>query len=141
MKDLLEVRDINPETDSFFIYSSWIKNYKNSSYFAKRIKTKIFCDGCHNVITHILAKSGVKVFVACTKEDHDTIIGYLVCEPAKNKAHYFYVKAAFRGMGVAKTLLNAARLNLNGLVFTHWTFPVDGIFNKNPEMIYDPYAL
>lgn len=136
------MRDYKPSTDQAFVYSTWLRNYKHSSYFAKRIKPVIFFAGHHNIVSHLLKKPEMRVFVACPKDDLDTILGYLACEPgAKPVVHFIFVKEAFRNMGVARSLFAKAIIEPNKMAFTHWTLPVDELIRKWPEMIYDPYKM
>lgn len=143
-KEAIEVREYVPasETEKGFVYSTWLKNYKFSSYFAKRIKHAVFYKGHHQIVTHILEKPEVKTFVANPKNDPDTILGFLTCETGeKPVVHFVFVKDAFRKMGVATALMRHAEIDPSNLTFTHWTLPVDELIRKFPEMIYDPYKL
>lgn len=142
--DVIEIREFRPEEDQAFIFSSWLRTYKHHSYFAKRIKHALFFKGHHAVIEHILEKPTTTVAIACPKGDLDTILGYLVYEPAKESRpviHFVFVKEPFRRMGMAKTLFKSQHIDINNIFFTHWTFPVDELINKHPEMLYDPYGL
>lgn len=130
------------ETDEAFVYSTWLRNYKHSSYFAKRIRPHTFFKGHWNVVNHLLAKPTVIVFIAHPKEDEETILGYLACELAdKPIVHFIFVKDAFRNMGIATALFEHAKIDPNNMFFTHWTIPVDDFMNKYGDMIYDPYKL
>lgn len=136
--------DIRPYTsnDEAFLYATWLRSYKTSSYFAKRIRNAVFYKQHAAVIKHILNKPTTKVFVASPKDDHDTILGYLACEPGKNAiAHFVYVKEDFRNMGIARALFLAAEIIPDYLTFTHWTHPLDALVDRFDSMIYDPYSL
>jgi len=142
--DSIEIRNYRPDNDKAFIYSTWLRNYKHSSYFAKRIKPVIFFAGHHPIVEHLLGKSNSKIFIACPKGDADTILGYLVCEKPEDKnpiVHFIFMKEAFRGMGIGKALFKHAAIDPNKMNFTHWTLLVDDFIRKWPEMIYDPYKL
>lgn len=137
----IEVRKYRADLDKPFVYSTWLRNYKHSSYFAKRIKPVVFFAGHHNAISHLLEKPGIKALVACPKDDHETILGYLVCESTeKPTVHFVFVKETFRNMGIARALFEAASLDPNKIQFTHWTYPVDDLINKFPDMIFNPYG-
>lgn len=143
--EAIEVRQYRPSADQAFVYSTWLRNYKHSSYFAKRIKPVIFFAGHHDLVSHLLRKPSVKVFVAHPKDDIDTILGYLACEPntdtQKPVLHFIFVKDAFREMGIARCLIKASEIDIAKSRISHWTYPVDELIKKYPEMIYDPYAL
>lgn len=141
------MRKYRPSSDQPFVYSTWLRNYKHSSYFAKRIKPVVFFAGHHALIAHVLAKPTTQVLIAHPKNDPETILGYLVFEAAnetkKPVVHFTFVKEAFRKMGVCKALFESHGINPNepGMIFTHWCFPVDDLIRKFPEMIFNPYAL
>lgn len=101
----------------------------------------MFFTGHHKVVTHILAKPTTTTFIAHPKDDPNTMLGYLVCEPgAKPIVHFTFVKEAFRKMGILKRLLEAAEIKEPTFTFSHWTFPVDEFIRKYPELMYSPYA-
>lgn len=137
--EAIVVREYRHEADQAFVYSTWLRNYKYSSYFAKRIKPAIFFAGQHKVIDHLLAKPSTKVVVACDRNDADTIMGYLAFEPGV--VHFVFVKDAYRKLGVATALFASQRIDVNQAKFTHWCFPVDELIRKFPDMTYDPYCL
>ncbi len=143
-KEAIEVRPYHAETDCAFVYSTWLRNYKYSSYFAKRIKPAIFFAGHHAILNHLMAKPTTKGFIAHPKDDTETILGWLVCEPHEDRRptiHFIFVKDAFRHMGVATTLLKAAGIDLNQITFTHWSFSMDDFIKKYPGMVFNPYDL
>lgn len=129
------------EADIPFIFSTWLRSYRDNSFFAKRIKNSIFFDGHHKVIEHLLQKPGLQVLVAHAGSDANTIFGYLVTEPAAKVVHFAYVKKSFRRLGIAKALLDHFGADLNECQFTHWTFDLDSILPKFPLITYNPYAL
>lgn len=137
--EAIEVRKFNPESDEAFVYSTWLKNYKHSSYFAKRIRPMVFFKGHRVLVDHLLKKESAKTLVAHPKNDPDTILGYLTFEP--QVVHFVFVKDPFRKMGIATVLLRAAQIELETATFTHWTFPVDEFVRRWPGMTYDPYKL
>lgn len=137
--DSIGIRPYRPE-DKNFVYSTWLNNFKHSSYFAKRIKPSIFFKGHQAVIDTLFLKSQFKVFIAHPRGDEDTILGYIACEPNEpTVVHFTFVKDAFRRMGVAGALYKHTGVNWDKMIFTHWTYPVDEMIRKNPEMTYNPY--
>lgn len=137
----IEVRLYRPSIDLSFVFSTWLRNYKHSSYFAKRIKPVVFFKGHQAVVEHILKKPTTKVYIAHPKDDSETILGYLACEPSTQTVHFLFVKDAFRKMGIAKQLLAFSEINIEKLNFTHWTMPVDELIRKWPDITYNPYAM
>lgn len=142
LTESIEVRAYQESQDKAFIYSTWLKNYKHSSYFAKRIRPVTYFKGHHIVIDHLLKKPSTNVIIACPKGDQETILGYLAYEILeKPVVHFTFIKDAFRKMGIARALFEAAAIDPNKICFTHWTHPVDELIQKYPDMIYDPYGL
>lgn len=141
--DAIVVRAYDKDTDEDFIYSTWIRNYKHSSYFAKRIKPSVFFKEHHIVIDHLMQKPEMVCLVAHPKNDQDTLLGYAVFEKLDDRhvVHFTYVKDAFRMMGIAKTIYKTAEIDMAKLSFSHWTMPVDELIKKYPDIIYNPYKL
>lgn len=140
--DAVVVRPYDKSVDEDFIYSTWLRNYKHSSYFAKRIKPAVFFKEHHKVIDHIMGKPTITALVAHPKNDVHTLLGYVVFERNEERStvHFTYIKDAFRMMGIARTLYKSGEIDMGKLKFSHWTLPVDELIKKYPEIIYDPYA-
>lgn len=141
-EDSISIRAYKSDVDKNFIYSTWLQNYKYSSYFAKRIKPHVFFTGHQKIIDHLIAKP-IKVLIACPKNDDETICGYIAYEFKNDKPilHFIFIKEAFREMGIAKNLLKAAKIETPTFTFTHWTFPIDELVRVHPDLTYDPYQL
>lgn len=125
----------NVGADENFIFATWLRCYKHSSAFARRVPDKTFYLHHHAVVAGILDRA--EVTVATLADSDSTIIGYSVREPGV--LHFVYVKKAFRRMGVATQLL--AGTDVNGCVFTHWTEGWDLLSKKWPNAQYNPYLL
>lgn len=137
--DRIEIRKYR-ESDRPFLTSTWLRNYKFSSYFAKRIKHEVFFKGHQAIIDRLLKKPSVTVLMACDKNHDDTMIGYLAYEPGEHPTiHFIYVKDTFRMMGIARALFNFAALDPEKIRFSHWTFVTDEFMRRWPSMIHDPY--
>jgi RimJ/RimL family protein N-acetyltransferase len=144
MKEAIDVRKYQPENDKAFVFATWLRNYKQSSYFAKRIRPTQFFAGHHAVLEHLTNKPTTQIAIACPKGDDGTILGYLAFDKSFHGnivAHFIFVKEAFRNMGVATELLRYAGIELPRVTITHWTYPIDEIVRKHPEIIYNPYYL
>jgi GNAT superfamily N-acetyltransferase len=136
----LYIREAN-QADQPFIFQSWLKTYKHNSPFAKRITDKVYFARHHAVATRILQRA--TVFVACPEDSPETILGYLIVDYFENRPilHFMYVKDAFRGMGIASRLMEAAGLDPNECLYTHRTYSIDWIEKKFPGLVYDPYLI
>jgi len=128
------------ENDINFILSTWLRNYKFSSYFAKPIKNATFYAWHEQVIKRILSRPTTRANVCCSTDDDNLILGYSITEQQGDipVIHYVYVKKAFRQFGIAKALLDG---NPGKAEFTHMTFEYDWIKEKYPELEYNPYRI
>lgn len=126
--------------DKNFILSTWLRSYKHSSSFAKRITNSIYYFFHHNIVTNILERPDTKVTVACNPQDPNVIYAYLVQGGFEDQVvvHYIYVKAPFRGLGIAGRLAEEIPAKF---VFSHWTFSCDRIVDKYPGACFVPYLL
>ncbi len=123
-----------------FIFNSWLKSYRNS-WFAKLVLNPIYFDQHHKILER-LAKTS-EILVACNNEDIGQIYGYICAEKIDGVfvLHYCYVKHTFRGMGIAKELLNVFDHKLGDAAFyTHHTRIAESLSPKY-SMIYNPYLL
>jgi hypothetical protein len=127
-----------------FIFNSWLKAYKHSSLFAKRIKHEVFFKYHHAVVERIIYRIPL-ILIATPAGDSSTILGYIVSEALDCPTiHFCYVKAPFRRFGVARQLLGATLQQLGTSQvqdFTHWTKDMDWATEKLPTLRYNPYKL
>lgn len=140
----LKIREYQPG-DEAFLYATWLKAYRHSSEFARRIRDVVFFERHHQAIEGILKRPRVSVLVACLDDSHDTILGYLVTERYNDRPviHYCYVKLSFRRMGVASALLDVARVSPNESLFSHRAGEDDMVWieRRFPGLVYDPYLI
>lgn len=135
-RDEILIRPSN-SSDMPFIYSSWLKTYKFSSPFTKRIKSSIFFQKHHDLIEDAVNR-GMEIFVACPKDGEETIIGYMAIERDKNAINFVYIKDPFRGFGIARLLYEESQLEPGEVFFTHWCYSLDAEIDKS-GFIYNPY--
>ena len=126
-----------PKTeDSSFIYSSWLKSYRNSNY-AKDQCNAVFFENHKKVINSILDKS--MMVVVCSQEDDNHVFGYTIYEYLAGDnllIHYTYIKHTYRKMGIAKKMIQSIRKSQNPILSSHYTSICKII--KNHIIIYDP---
>lgn len=134
------IRPIQSDDESF-VYSTWLKNYRHSSTFAREIRDGIFFKFHHKVIERIL-KRGVTSIV-CLQDDPNTILGYLVTEEWEGLGilHYCYVKYAFRQMGLATRLIKSSDVMRSSVEFSHLTEDIPHLLKVIPTMQYNPYLI
>ncbi len=94
------------QNDFNFIASSYLKSYRFGPE-TKHLINDIYYDVYKDKLNQMLETGSVTI--ACSDEDPDQILGYLISGQVHGRSilHYVYVKHLFRHLGVAKTLLQA----------------------------------
>lgn len=121
-----------------FIFNSWLKSF-HAAPAAKAILPAIYFDAQHKLIEALLKRC--TVLVACSSADSTQLMGYVVVEHMQEVPvlHYAYVKHAFRGLGIAKMLMQNAAVTGNGF-YTHRTDAAIKLFDKRQSgLVYNPY--
>lgn len=141
---MIEEITIRPfvESDSPYIYSTWLKHYKYSSEFAMRIPAHTFYEMHKQIIERIINRKSTQIKIASLKEDKEIIVGYLVTETYKAPSpllHWIYTKRTFRNMGIARHMLDT--VDLSSSPFTHFTKDMSWLMKKYPGLNYNPYLL
>lgn len=142
LKEQMEVR-LGCADDLSFVYATWLRSYKHSSYYAKRIRDKVYFHFHHKILESLMRRPGIVFLVASLKGEANVIFGYLVAEE-RNAAvivHFSYVKPTWRRLGVFTTLIEEANIHLDESFFTHWTLSTDWLVKKYPGLTYNPYLL
>ena len=132
-------REIRKE-DEQFIYSSWLRSYRNLSE-NQRICNDLYFFHHAKVIKKVLEDPNVTVVIVCDQEDSSNIIGYAITEArgAANIIHYCYVKHTFRKFSICKTLLthHIADFGKKTILATH-THRNNNLMKKF-NIVYNPY--
>lgn len=131
----IEIRLAKPD-DLNFIFSCWLRNYRHSSQFAKKISNTVYYKWHHKVIERIIGR-GAQVRIAHPIGEPDVILGFSCLEALNNDVilHFIYVKKPFRGLGIAKALV----WEKENVQFTHLTENLD--LEKYPLFTYNPYLI
>lgn len=145
---LIEAVDIRPmiEKDFPFVISTWLKSYRYNSPFGKKLKNAIYFKFHHAIAERVLKRQSCRVYIGCSREDPDIILGYIIFElldtpEAFNIVHYIYTKESFRKLGIAARLFNKTNIDLDKVSFTHWTTDCFWINKKHPEITHNPYLI
>lgn len=126
------------DEDQSFIFSSWLKSYRNCSV-AAGIPNTIYFDKQHATISRLLEKPTTLAIVACDPNDESTIYGYIIAEldASDMVLHWIYTKHSFRGFGLARALVDEiATVKVDRTYYTTRTRQA-----SDKEMIYDPFKL
>ena len=126
------------EGDISFIFSSWLKSYRES-HFGSIIPTTIFYTEHHKVVERLL--KGCQTFVACNDNDLNELYGFICAEQVDGifVLHFVYVKHTFRMLGIGRQLLNAFEHDPSkASMYTHHTKAAPTL-SKKYRMIHSPY--
>ena len=140
--DEISIRPVRV-SDMAFILANWLNHYKNYSSFALRVPRALFFKYHQQIAKMILGRRTSKVLVATSSDDSDLILGFLVSEETEDGPiiHFLFIQKAFRKLGIAKALLQAAGIQSSQASFSHWTYDMDEIVKKNPTLVYNPYLI
>ena len=122
------------DNDLAYISSTWLKAYLSGSALGSRMSHETYYTLHRPLVASLLGRCTVTV--AHPAEDHDTILGFIVCAPGV--VHMLYVRNAWRGNGIARTLM--ADRDPNATLFTCWTEAGASLARKYRGLTYYPYA-
>lgn len=134
----ITIRGMEP-SDYPFVKSTWLKNYRAQSDFAKPIRTSVYFGAHAKIADHILSRA--ETLVAVHVNEPDVILGFIVFEPHETPVvHYTYVIEKARRLGIGRELFQAAGIG-PVLHYTHRTRDAKALSARFPEMTYNPYLL
>jgi len=137
----VQVRDMT-ENDTSFIYSTWLKSYRHST-FAKDLSNDVFFAYHKEAIAKILDSDSTRVSMLVNSDDHDQIYGYGIQQLAGKQSitHFIYVKFAFRKLGLATRLIESMSLFPHPINFiTHIPRNYQTLKSKY-GLEYNPYII
>jgi len=136
----IEIRPII-DSDIAFIFSSWLRAYRNS-YAVRDITQNVYYSEQHKIVERCITKGSTLVLSAL--EDPATIYGYLNFEIVQGQfvLHFAYIKQDFRKLGLFKSLLKATKHDFTGAgLYTHRVPKTFNILESKYNLIYHPYIL
>lgn len=129
--------------DTAFIFSSWLRSFK-TSFFAKDIANKVYFWHQHKLIENIVSEGG-KILVACDPEDTSVVYGWIVYSHLSRHGlpclHYIYVKQSFRGLGMAKALVKAAKIDTSKMSVCSHITGLGKTLAEKYNFLYNPYII
>ena len=138
------IRKATPE-DYPFIYSSWLKSYRNSD-FATTQANHVYHLNQHNIIEEILNTCEVYLITSAPSPEQEILFGFIAYEYLQNVPviHYLYIKYTYRGFGLGKALFNLAVNTLpdgskEPFLYTYHSFDAKQLRVKFNACIYNPY--
>lgn len=140
--DSVILRPYDAVSDEAFLYSTWMKSYKESGW-GRAIPAPIYNIEQRSRIDKLLKREDTWILIASNLETPEHIYGWMVGE-GNNKIHYLYVKHSYRGQGIGDKLVGDLRSD--HIIYTHRPTPIwveaklkeDG---KYTNWIYNPYDL
>lgn len=124
--------------DKNFIMATWLKGLRHGNDWYSLIDQKAYFEVYPKVIESILASSYTEVRIACLRSDPEVILGYIVVDgkdPAQpTRAHWIFVKKAWRGIGIARLLTPTTITTV-----THLTKTGLGLMKKHQHLIFNPF--
>lgn len=90
-----------------------------------------------------MRRGSCSILIANPVDEPDVNLGFICFEDIGDDKiiHYAFVKPEFRNFGIGKMLYAEAMGKKTIGYFTHWTYPVDTLEMKIPNLIYDPYRI
>lgn len=137
----LSIRRAGP-SDAPYILSTWLNHYKEHSYFALRIKRRIYFERHHRVLTAILSRPGTEVVIVHPADEPEVNFGFLVAETQGDRArviHFAFVQEKLRRLGLCRKMMRELSLEWDACLFTHWTYTASDLVRRFPGLTYDPY--
>ena len=132
---LYDVRD-SIDRDHNLIIATFLRGiYYGDSWFSA-IPKHIFMENYKRVIEALLRSPNVVVKIACLKEDPDVILGYSILSNDFQTIHWVYVKSAWRGKGIAKSLTPKY-----ATAVTHLSALGKSLMPKIPTAVFNPFKL
>lgn len=126
------------ESDIPFIYSSYLKSYRNAPG-ANHMVNDVYYPEYKARMEKMLSSSNV--LVACSSEDPDQILGYVIYDSAFQWTiiHYLYIKFPFRQMKLASGLINLIHPQFGKSMTIVSHLPKGWNTNsKKYQLVYDP---
>lgn len=138
--DAVVLRAYVADSDHNFILSSWLKSFHGSK-FAGSLAADVYWTAYGETIRRLLADPDIKVTVACTTDDADQILGYIVHADSARApvVHYLYVKQTFRRLGIARQLMNKVLADRKYFAYSFRT-PAVAYLPAAYSAQYDPKA-
>lgn len=116
-----------------FLVSTWIQSaFRNG--LAAHVSNEIYYRRQRALVLRLLATDSV--LVACDPEAPDVVFGWVCYRPGV--LHHVVTKAAFKGLGIGRQLLERAGFGSGDIVCSHWT---NAMRRFRRTCIFDPYTL
>jgi GNAT superfamily N-acetyltransferase len=143
MEEQIAIRDAVADDMPFF-FNSFLNHYKHSSPHTRLIPDSNYYLELHNIVDRVLERKGNILKLCVLAEDPSIVFGYLWANDCPDTIFYLYVKKAFRGLGIAKTLLQSVFPDFSEhkkFWYPFFTYDAGKITLKYSKLIFNPYLL
>lgn len=138
-------REAEPK-DANFVVKAWVKEMRHAPW-TRHVPNHIYVHAQHELVHRAIASS--RVTLACDEGNPDLLFGCVVhgpLGPFPNVLHWVYVKGAYRGIGLAHMLLDAAGFEHGQpVICTQASSIFDGdrgrALVERYQIVYSPYLL
>lgn len=118
--------------DKAFVLATFLRGLYYGNSFFGQIPKDIFMTNYHIFAQKLYDNSTVKV--ACLPDATDVIVGYSILSKDFQAVHYVYVKAAWRGNGIGRTLTPTHPVSVS-----HLTTLGAKLLPKLPGAVFNPF--
>lgn len=130
--DLVAIREYTPD-DRNFVFATFLRGIYYGGFFYGEMKKATFMEKYHQILENLIKISSIRI--ACDKTDPSVIYSFVMTNPSETVIHFAFTKAAWRGIGLAKSLTpltieSASHLTKQGL----------SILRKY-NLEFDPFAI
>lgn len=133
------LRDFKKE-DEAFIYSSWLKSFRDEPTFRK-MPNEHFFTLHRKIVEGLIATAKIKLLVM--EEDKDHLLGFICFDNSKafDILHFMYIKTSFRKLKLSRVLLDEAlSKDERPCYYTHHTYGAEFIA-PSINAVYYPYRI
>lgn len=131
--ELVTIRDYTPE-DKNFVYATLLRGIFYGGFFYGEMKKSTFMLRYHEVLDKLIPVSKIKI--VCDRTDPDVIYSYCITNQDGTVVHFVFTKAAWRGIGLAKSIIP-----LTVEACSHLTKQGLSILRKYPAIEFNPFRL
>ena len=129
------------KADEGFIYSTWLKSYRQSDW-AKDMSNDVFFNTHKEIVMDLIEKATVMMIV--DEEDDQHLIGYVCYETVgvHSLIHFVYVKFNYRKLGLLSAVISSLNLLKKDKInfITHLPRSYSVLKTKK-NLEYNPYLI
>jgi GNAT superfamily N-acetyltransferase len=143
MEEQIAIRDAVADDMPFF-FNSFLNHYKHSSPHTRLIPESHYYLELHGIVDRVLERKGNILKLCVLAEDPSIVFGYLWANDYPETIFYLYVKKAFRGLGIAKALMQAVFPDFSEtkkVFYPFFTYDAGKITMKYSKLVFNPYLL